>query len=226
MKIKMTIAKGHRKEIAKIVAEKLGTESEYLGVPSCAYKAGAFTFNKDCTVNIDEGVDMTPLTDILDEKGIGYETEDEATELNIEMPRDFYTDVALENLKKIVKSKENLIKKVVGREELPITISEDKVSFPWFTVRTPEESKAYEEFISNLSAMANEAKRVTAKGREVESEKYTFRCFLLRLGFKGKEYKETRRVLLRNLDGPVAFPNKAAADEFQRKQKEKKEMAS
>ena len=220
MKIKMTIATSHRKTIAKMVAEKLGTESEYLGVPSCAYKVGAFTFNKDCTVTIEEGVDLTPLTDILDEQGIVYETEDEATELNIEMSRDFYTDEALENLKKIVKSKEKLIKKVVGKDELPIMLSEDKVSFSWFTVRTPEEAKAYEEFISKLSNMAKEAKRVTAKEKEVDSEKYAFRCFLI------KEYKKTRRILLRNLDGPAAFPTKAASDEFQKKQKERKEMAS
>jgi hypothetical protein len=46
---------------------------------------------------------------------------------------------------------------------------------------------------------------VTAKEKETDNEKYAFRCFLLRLGFIGDEYKETRRVLLRNLTGSAAF---------------------
>jgi hypothetical protein len=43
----------------------------------------------------------------------------------------------------------------------------------------------------------------------VENEKYTFRCFLLRLGFIGEEYKETRKVLLKNLSGSSAFKSGA-----------------
>ena len=33
----------------------------------------------------------------------------------------------------------------------------------------------------------------------------SFRCFLLRLGFIGKEYKTARKILLRNLTGNSAF---------------------
>jgi len=39
----------------------------------------------------------------------------------------------------------------------------------------------------------------------VENEKYAFRCFLLRLGFIGAEYKIERKILLRNLTGSSAF---------------------
>ena len=84
---------------------------------------------------------------------------------------------------------------------------------------------AYTEFISRISAMAKDAKRVTAKEKEVESEAYAFRCFLLRLGMSGSEHKAARRVLMRNLDGPSAFPTKAAADAFAAKQKEKRDAA-
>ena len=34
-----------------------------------------------------------------------------------------------------------------------------------------------------------------------------FRCFLLRLGFIGDEYKAARKILLRNLTGSGAFKN-------------------
>ena len=49
------------------------------------------------------------------------------------------------------------------------------------------------------------AKRVTAKAKPVANEKYAFRCFLLRLGFIGKEWKDERKTLLKNLSGSSAF---------------------
>ena len=53
--------------------------------------------------------------------------------------------------------------------------------------------------------MAKTQKRITAKEKEVDNEKYAFRCFLLRLGFIGDEHKVTRKILLRNLSGSSAF---------------------
>jgi len=35
----------------------------------------------------------------------------------------------------------------------------------------------------------------------VENEKYPFRCFLLKLGFIGNEYKAARKILLARLEG-------------------------
>ena len=60
-------------------------------------------------------------------------------------------------------------------------------------------------FIANLCAMAKNAKRITAMEKPVDNEKYAFRCFLLRLGFIGREYKTQRKILLRNLTGSCAF---------------------
>jgi hypothetical protein len=53
--------------------------------------------------------------------------------------------------------------------------------------------------------MARDAKRVSSKPTETDNDKYAFRCFLLRLGFIGKEYKTARKILLRNLTGNSAF---------------------
>ncbi len=48
--------------------------------------------------------------------------------------------------------------------------------------------------------------QVKALSYEVKSdEKYAFRCFLLRLGFIGDEFKKSRKILLANLDGSSAF---------------------
>ena len=48
---------------------------------------------------------------------------------------------------------------------------------------------------------------MTATEKEVDNEKYAFRCFLLRLGFIGAEYKVERKILLKNLTGSSAFKN-------------------
>ncbi|MBD5535004.1 MAG: virulence protein, partial [Lachnospiraceae bacterium] len=55
--------------------------------------------------------------------------------------------------------------------------------------------------------MSKEQKRITAKEKAVDNEKYAFRCFLLRLGFIGTEYKGERKILLKNLSGSSAFKN-------------------
>ena len=60
-------------------------------------------------------------------------------------------------------------------------------------------------FITAICRMAKNAKRITAKEKEVPNEKYAFRCFLLRLGFIGQKYKGNRKELLKLLAGSSAF---------------------
>ena len=57
-------------------------------------------------------------------------------------------------------------------------------------------------------AFAKEAKRVTAKEKDTDNDKYAFRCFLLRLGFIGDEFKGARKILLSRLSGNSAFKSK------------------
>jgi len=135
--------------------------------------------------------------------------------LTIEMPLDGFTDAAIENLRKMVASKETLIKKAIGVFELPIEKTEASLRFPWFPADLgPEEVDAYTRLVSALCAAAKEQKRVTATEKPVENEKFAFRVFLIRLGFVGKEYASARKILLRNLTGNSAFkdgaPPKAA----------------
>ena len=92
--------------------------------------------------------------------------------------------------------------------------------------RSPDPETAFRRGkFHELCAMAKEAKRVTAKEAEVESEKYAFRCFLLRLGFVGSECKAQRKLLMRRLSGSSAFRNKEEADKFSANQKAKRDAA-
>src|SRR5574344_152036 len=131
---------------------------------------------------------------------------DEDIGLVIEMPRSSFTDTALENLKRLVESKKSLISKALGCQDIDIDIVDEKVRFPWFEDGTdPDAAKAYTLFITALCEMAKTQKRVTAKEKDTDNDKYAFRCFLLRLGFIGDEYKAARKILLRNLSGSGAF---------------------
>lgn len=89
------------------------------------------------------------------------------------------------------------------------------MAFPWFTeLPEPEAAQAYTHLISALCEMSVNQKRITAKEKEVKNEKYAFRCFLLRLGFIGAEYKTERKILLQNLTGSSAFKNGGACHEL------------
>ena len=120
--------------------------------------------------------------------------------------KSLFTDSSLENLKALIAAKGGLIKKALGVSDLPLEITDTKVSFPWFPATpAPDELKAYDTFICKLCEMARNQKRVNTTEKPIDNEKYAFRCFLLRLGFIGEEYKEARKILLRNLAGSSAF---------------------
>lgn len=114
--------------------------------------------------------------------------------------------VNTENLQRLLDGKGSLIKKALGIDKLPMVVNENKVSFPWFeTIPALDELKAYTEFLSALCRKSRERKRITVKDHAVENEKYAFRCFLLGLGFIGKNFKEERKILLRNFSGSSAY---------------------
>ena len=124
----------------------------------------------------------------------------------IKLPKSTFKDSQLENLKKLVKSKEHLVRKAINAEALPIIETEFSVEFPWFSGSADnDEVKAYMELITSLVRAAGERTRIQAKDRDVENEKYAFRCFLLKLGMVGDQYKVTRKVLLQNFTGSSAF---------------------
>ena len=152
--------------------------------------------------------------------------ESEQAGLTVSLPLDGFNPDSLDRLQKLVDSKASLIRKALGADRLTVQASEGTVRFPWWDeLPAPEETAAYTAFIAAICKMAKEAKRVTATEKDVESEKYAFRGFLLRLGFIGADSKEQRKLLLKNLSGSAAFPNKEKADAFSAAQKAKRDAA-
>lgn len=124
--------------------------------------------------------------------------------LTISLPDDL-TDEDFAKLQNLVASKASLFKKALGTEDLTIQRADGKISFPWFHGTDSTRAQAYAKLVTALCQLAKKSKRITAKEHEVLNEKYTFRCFLLRLGFIGQEYKECRKILLENLRGSAAY---------------------
>lgn len=126
--------------------------------------------------------------------------------LTIEMPRSAFTDSTLENLKRLVESKATLIKKAIGTDSVSIIEGEETISFPWFQGEHDSDVvKAYTHFVTALCETVKKQHRINTKEKLIENEKYAFRCFLLRLGFIGAEFKAERKILLKNLSGSSAF---------------------
>ena len=201
MNIKFNIEKSQRKALAQKIGELTGSEVKYLGVPSCGYQIGEYTLDKEAMLHGDELPD-----EIRSElEKAGFTAEDEPVALTISMPRDFFGEQGLENLLQIIENKETLLKHALNTESLAVNECEETIEFPWFTVEKDGDGDAYARFITALCEFAKNLKRVVNKPDTSDNEKYAFRCFLLRLGMIGEEYKPVRKVLLRRLTGSSAF---------------------
>ena len=212
MTITINAQGAERKRLVKTIAEWLGEDVHYCGAPTFAYEIGRFTVKKDGSLSFSDLIDSAVVERLLEhiyDEGFDIDqshTEEAVTGVSIQMPLSEFTETALANLEAIVEAKGSLIKKALGTDDLTINRINGRLDFPWFPNYTsPEEVKAYMHFISALCEMAKTQKRITAKEKAVDNEKYAFRCFLLRLGFIGDEYKAERKILLRNLTGSSAF---------------------
>ena len=120
------------------------------------------------------------------------------------------SDQALENLRRIIANKGDLIKHALGTDDLTIAVSKStgELDFPWFTIEQDGDAEAYAIFVQMLCSFASVRTRINNKPDASQNEKYAFRCFLLRLGMLGDEFKPTRKVLLRRLSGNSAFKSR------------------
>ena len=202
--MKINLQNRKRRELADHIGEILGAIPCYLGVPTCNYQIGDCILERDGTLTIYDNIDAMTLLNHL--KKYGWESEETETGcLTSSVSRDTLLDEKIAVLEQIIAGKASLLKKAIGTDTLTVKISDKKISFPWFPyTQDSDEIRAYTELITKLCEMANRQKR-TGAVKETDNEKYTFRCFLLRLGMIGAEYKTTRKILLRNLTGNSAF---------------------
>ena len=204
MELNYNVKGERRKQLVKALEDTLGVNSEYMGVPTFAYRIGKVMVDRVGTVTSkDTSKDVLQNVAIalslrgfepeggFEEAGIrvkGVEgkiklssdtSSRDASLLEIQMPREMFTDKGIENLKKLTDAKGDLIKKAIGTDELHLNIEEETIGFPWFPLKgDADEVEHHEKFIEALCRMAINQKRVTAKAVKSENEKYDFRCFL------------------------------------------------
>jgi hypothetical protein len=241
MKANYNMTGKERKELVHAIERITGAKAEYKFMPTCAYEIRNITVDKGGTVICDDEDKLNKVMTALAQNGFYPDaehstepqapspeaaersqeptqgSEEETAGLSISLPLDAANVGTLTN---ILSSKGDLIRHALGVTDLRINVTDDKIEFPWFSREVAaDEVKAYTFFISLLCKFSKELKHASSKPVETDNEKYAFRCFLLRLGFIGPEYKDARKILLQNLTGNSAFrhgaPVKAEPAEVQ-----------
>ena len=219
MEIKYGVTGKDRKALVMAIAEITGADAIYKGVPTCNYEVDYFTIDRSGTLIFDDSADSEEVEHLLEElatQGFVAEQTESDQEIvdngfSISLPID---KVNVFNLQNLLESKKTLICKALGIDSIPVDVEETRVTFSWFReLPDADRVKAYTHFIAALCEMSVTQKRISATEKIAENEKYAFRCFLLRLGFIGSEYKEERKILLENLSGSSAFKSGKAGDE-------------
>lgn len=216
MKVPYHVKGKERRELAQAISDVLNTVPCYQGLPTYAYAIGECVLDRDGTLLIGSEVEsetVQRLLAYLAEHGFVGKVEESVAQMYsgfvVSMPKAGFTDKALDNLRRLVQSKGDLFSRAFGADVSQPMVDEEAVSFPWFPMTTePAEINAYTQFVAKMCELAQALRRAKSQTVETDNDKYAFRCFLLRLGFIGDEYKAARKILLRNLAGDGAFRRK------------------
>lgn len=210
MTIEFNRTGAERKELVKAMGEILEVKPKYLGMPSAAYQIDYFTVDKNGTVIFDDRAGSEEIENLLEQlalKGFTADSNEETvaeknTNATISVP---LSEVNYGSLKNLVTAKRELLRKALGLDEITLDLKENTIVFPWLNGADADTAKAVTHLVSALCEMSREHNCVIKEEKPIENEKYAFRCFLLRLGFIGEEFKDERKILLKNLSGSAAF---------------------
>ena len=193
-----------RKVLAQALAAELGTEAEYLGVPSCAYRVGDYTVNRDGSIDGDlEGIrDFLIRHDYIHQEPAAVEeqadnntdpatvseSDKDTTELSI--PIGEHTPVQLINLIRLLYSRQKLIAAMTKNdgiridEELITLLSDEK---PDTEERILElwENEIRIGMVSGVD-IANETFTLTLAGTDHSEDLYTYARLMVTLISRAK----------------------------------------
>ena len=101
---------------------------------------------------------------------------------------------------------------------LDISVEKVTLSVP-FVEDDPTRWTAYSDLLRGMLRTAGAATRVGIKQiDDPENEKYHANSWLMRMGFGGTDFKETRRVLMKHLNGYAAFRSAAEMEAHRERQ--------
>ena len=135
MTLRYNLTGSDRKRLVSSISEITGASAKYLGAPSFAYQVDYFTIDRNGGVTFDDRADSEEIENLIETlDSQGFKAEPQAVEasepvesapaevdgLCISMPASLFTETTLQNLKDIIASKGNLIRKAMGVDELPV----------------------------------------------------------------------------------------------------------
>ena len=138
--IRFTLESKQRPKLAQEIGNILGTAPHYERVPSCAYDIAGYRLDKEGVLYIPDGTEI--VEDLIRQlRERGFQDDMEITEevpvqqdkLIIAIPKESLTDTALENLQKIIANKQTLFQRAFRTDSTEIGITEEKISFTWFS---------------------------------------------------------------------------------------------
>ena len=100
-----------------------------------------------------------------------------------------------------------------------------KMAFTLPAINDPDMILAFTHLAAAMAQQARGQKRIRPDETIEENEKYYMRIWLLRLGFGGKEGKEVRNLLLKNLKGHSAFRTEENKQRWQEARRNEREAA-
>ena len=219
MQVKFNDYQGkERKPLVKAIERITETKSTYCMSPTrYCYSFGEITLEYDGTLTANNDL-ITKLSEagfigeIMDSEEVEAVTDSDT--IAIEIPKNGMSDEKMQNLLKLAESKHTLITKALG---IPLQINDNGETAQFVFPFDSEDGLAqiYSQFAYGLFRYARKHQRVTAVEREVESEKFSMRTYLLKIGMIGGEYSACRRYFMRNLSGNASFATDAKYEAMQ-----------
>jgi hypothetical protein len=122
----------------------------------------------------------------------------------IEIPKNGMYDSQVQNLLKLAESKQTLLTKALGA---PLQINDTGATLQFIYPYSEENGVGviYSQLSAAMVKYVKRHQRITATDKEVSSERFSMRTFLVRLNLNGAEYKALRSFMARNLTGNSCF---------------------
>lgn len=133
--IRFTLKPKQRPKLAQKIGKILGTAPNYERVPSCAYDIAGYRLDKEGVLYIPDGTEKEIVEDLIRQlRERGFQDDMEITEevpvqqdkLTIAIPKESFTDTALENLQKIIANKQMLFQRAFRTDSTEIEITDEK----------------------------------------------------------------------------------------------------
>lgn len=226
-----------RREMVHRLSSYLQTPAVYMRVPTCAYRIGEITVERDGTITACEEV-LTRIKPFLIKCGY-VDAEQSHTAFSASLSD--WTVPQMINLIRLLCSRQQLIRRMMKAEDFFIepsfvqAISENPpakrddlearllaairaecirsmtISNSTIHIFLSDDvpSDTAEEFFTRLLALAQRTVRIRMSAHEPESEKYAAHAFLMQLGLNGADHKELRNTLTSHLTGYAAFKSEA-----------------